>query len=245
MSILRFTHKMPPPTREEIAELEVPIPDDFRGLNEYEPIHVYTRNLPHWRQDGATYFVTFRQADSIPQGVWEEMADEAEYWQRCVETATRGGTHDLPEKLKEKFEQFLKRYGNRLESELDACHGSCLLRKPELRKIVAESLPFFNGKRYDLYAAVVMPNHCHVAVRPYPGWALEDICQAWKGFTSLEIHKRLGTEGTFWQAESYDRIIRDGEHFQRVVRYILRNPGKAGLRDGEYRMHCGERVWGD
>ena len=27
---------------------------------------VYRRNLPHWRQAGVKYFVTFRLADSLP-----------------------------------------------------------------------------------------------------------------------------------------------------------------------------------
>ena len=37
---------------------------------------IYRRHMPHWRQDGATYFVTIRLADSIPETVvaqWNEM----------------------------------------------------------------------------------------------------------------------------------------------------------------------------
>ena len=33
-------------------------------------------NLPHWRQDGVTYFVTFRLADSLPQAKLDEWVRE-------------------------------------------------------------------------------------------------------------------------------------------------------------------------
>ncbi len=156
---------------------------------------------------------------------------------------------DTTTNWQDEYEQFLRRYGIWLDNHLDACHGSCHLRNPDLRKIVVDSLPFFDGKRYDLNAATVMPNHCHVAVRPYPGYPLEEILQSWKGFTSLKINERLQTDGRFWQPESYDRIIRGEEHFRKVVRYILRNPGMANLGDSSYWMHfggreCGGREWG-
>ena len=135
-----------PPTREEIDELEIPRPPAFRGLNPQLPIHIYSRNLPHWRQEGATYFVTFRQADSIPQGAREEMAGEVENWRNCIERATQGGK-TLPKSLKDEYEQFLRRYGTWLDNHLDACHGSCHLRNPDLRKIVVDSLPDIRWKR--------------------------------------------------------------------------------------------------
>ena len=50
-----------------------------------------------------------------------------------------------------------------------------------------------------------------------------------KGFTAREAIKLLDRKGTFWQAESYDREIRDDIEFWRVIRYILNNPVKAGL----------------
>jgi hypothetical protein len=39
----------------------------------------------------------------------------------------------------------------------------------------------------------------------------------------------LGRQGAFWQDESYDRVIRDSEEFDRVISYVLENPVKAGL----------------
>jgi putative transposase len=43
--------------------------------------------------------------------------------------------------------------------------------------------------------------------------------------------KHHGQRTPFWQAESFDHIVRDGFEFDRTVRYILDNPRKAGLVD--------------
>ncbi|MGH9765501.1 MAG: hypothetical protein ACREDR_27685, partial [Blastocatellia bacterium] len=39
----------------------------------------------------------------------------------------------------------------------------------------------------------------------------------------------LGRTGAFWQHESFDRVIRDEDEFDRTIRYVLNNPVKAGL----------------
>jgi hypothetical protein len=43
------------------------------------------RHLPHWRQTGTTYFVTFRQDDSIPASILAEWADVRARWYRAHE----------------------------------------------------------------------------------------------------------------------------------------------------------------
>ena len=50
-----------------------PAPAGFQGLRDDLPLQVYSRHLPHWRQHGATYFVTFRLADSLPQSKLREL----------------------------------------------------------------------------------------------------------------------------------------------------------------------------
>lgn len=40
----------------------------------------YSRNLPHWRQAGATYFVTFRLADALPKALVDQWDDEKRTW---------------------------------------------------------------------------------------------------------------------------------------------------------------------
>lgn len=48
-------------------------PPGFQGLREDKPLEVYVRHLPHWRQEGATYFDTFRLGDSLPQVKLKEL----------------------------------------------------------------------------------------------------------------------------------------------------------------------------
>jgi hypothetical protein len=39
----------------------------FHGFDPQGEVNIARRRLPHWRQSGATYFITFRLADSLPQ----------------------------------------------------------------------------------------------------------------------------------------------------------------------------------
>src|ERR1700722_16161232 len=60
----------------------IPEKPTFRGF-EIENPHIipgYKRNLPHLRIEGATYFITFRLADSIPTQVMKEWIDERDRW---------------------------------------------------------------------------------------------------------------------------------------------------------------------
>ena len=47
------------------------IPEDFKPFDWRGDFWNYERNLPHWRQPGVTYFITFRLNDSLPREVLE------------------------------------------------------------------------------------------------------------------------------------------------------------------------------
>jgi REP element-mobilizing transposase RayT len=119
----------------------------------------------------------------------------------------------------------------RVERWLDQGMGNCLLRDPAAGRLMASAVHHFDGDRYELDCYVVMPNHVHAVLRPLQGDKdpLEKILQSWKRHTALEINRLLGLKGPVWQEESYDRIIRDGEHLYRTIQYHGNNPGKAGL----------------
>lgn len=76
-----------------------------------------------------------------------------------------------------------------------------------------------------------MPNYVHLLVRPFHAEesALETILQSWKQFTATRLNKRLYRRGTFWQQESFDRIVRDEEHLYRCLQYIGSNAKRANL----------------
>jgi hypothetical protein len=63
--------------------------------------------------------------------------------------------------------------------------------------------------RYDLFFAVLMPDHAHVMLSPRlqaPGrwWDLALILQGIKGASARRINQACTTAGTVWQKESFD-----------------------------------------
>ena len=85
-----------------------------------------------------------------------------------------------------------------------------------------------------MISAVIMPNHVHALFVQNPEWPLEKLTQSWKRFSASQINKILGRSGSLWQRDYFDRLVRDEEHFANCVRYIRRNPEKAGLSEGEF-----------
>jgi REP element-mobilizing transposase RayT len=191
---------------------------------------IHTRGyLPHVKREGASYFVTFRLADSLPQDVLLKLqADRAERLRRfhTQKAATQSVSSN-------ELEAIDRDYYRRLERFLDTGSGKCWLRRPEIADGVADALRFFAGQRYRLDAWVVMPNHVHAVLWPMPNHALSDILQSWKRFTAREANKQLARTGEpFWQPESFDHWIRGDEEHARCCRYVVNNPVKAGLCAG-------------
>ena len=52
-----------------------------------------------------------------------------------------------------------------------------------------------------------------------------------KGISAREANKILNRKGSFWQSESYDHIVRNEEELERIIKYVIYNPVKAGLVD--------------
>ncbi len=74
-----------------------------------------------------------------------------------------------------------------------------------------------------------MPNHVHVVLEPIANHTLSEIVRGLKGFSAIKINKLLGRKGPLWQIDYFDRLVRDDDHFDRLVRYLEWNPVKAGL----------------
>ena len=53
---------------------------NFNPFNPDQPVRIYFTTMPHWRQDGCTYFVTYRLADSIPTQVLDNWDEEKSEW---------------------------------------------------------------------------------------------------------------------------------------------------------------------
>ena len=193
--------------------------DDFTYFDPRADVDVSRRNLPHWQQEGRTYFVTFRLYDSLPQEKLEVLRkNRAEWLYTNPEPWSAAQSQEYHELFSEKVQQWL-----------DAGHGFCLLKDPALAQIVADALRHFDGERYDLVAWVVMPNHVHVLLTPRPGYALGKILHSWKSFSAHEINKQTGRQGDVWQHETYDHIVRDPGSMWHFATYIVDNPLQAGL----------------
>src|SRR5437867_693994 len=132
--------------------------------------------LPHLKREGGTYFVTFRQAGTLPKEVLLRFKQEREAIIQQAIAAKRPLTWHEQEEL-------FRWYSNRVDKYLDAGHGTCYLRDPALADLVADAIQFFKGQRYELRAWVVMPNHAHVVVWPMPSYTLSDILHSSKSFT--------------------------------------------------------------
>ncbi len=91
-----------------------------------------------------------------------------------------------------------------------------------------------HGKRIDLQAAVVMPDHVHLLLTPLPdnqGWPhpLPFILKLIKGMSARSVNKLQGTSGPVWQEESFDHVLRCDGSFQEKLEYIRQNPVRKGL----------------
>ncbi|HEX4592601.1 MAG TPA: hypothetical protein VH120_21940 [Gemmataceae bacterium] len=127
-------------------------------------IDVVRRRLPHWSQSGVLTFITWRTWDSLPEKVIRHWQAERDVWLanhgidgKCADWQVR-----LERLSQAQLDEFKNILAGRWNDHLDACHGACVLRRPELSAIVADSLRHFDGERYVLTDFVVMPNHVHI-----------------------------------------------------------------------------------
>jgi type I restriction enzyme R subunit len=186
---------------------------EFGYFHKDDEISNLSGNLPHWRQDDVTYFVTFRTADSLPQEklmLWQEEKDE---WLK-----QHPEPHDEETKL-----EFYEKFPERIQKWLDQGYGACLLGNSECKAIVEGALRHFDGDRYDLDEHVVMPNHVHAILTPKNNHGLSEILHSWKSFTASQINKKTGGSGAFWQKESFDHIVRSPAQLEKIRSYIRRH----------------------
>lgn len=169
-------------------------------------------HLPHLEAEHATYFVTFRLADSLPTSVLTSLQ------LTCAQDpdAARKRVRDV-------------------ERALENGHGACYLNVPAIAQVVAETLQKFDGERYRLFAWCVMPNHVHVVCQPLASLELKDILHSWKSYTAQQANRILNRKGKdFWQREYFDHLIRDRGQLERAIRYTVETPIKAGLKDWKW-----------
>ncbi|RYD31982.1 MAG: hypothetical protein EOP87_13680 [Verrucomicrobiaceae bacterium] len=204
----------------------------LKFLNQFAEIQKTRDHLPHWQQDNATYFLTFRLADSIPAALLHEWKEEKDQW-----------LIDRPKPWSSETEtEYHKLFSSRIDHHLDQGSGSCLLAKPENSETVANAFAHFDRVRYLLHTWVIMPNHVHVLLSLDRNLDLGETVASWKRFTATRINRNEGKSGPVWQQDYFDRIVRDWDHFMNIARYIRRNPAKARITQGEFVVYEAEWV---
>ncbi|WP_461094737.1 REP-associated tyrosine transposase [Spirosoma gilvum] len=173
---------------------------------------------------GETLFITFRLYGTVPFAVLLQLQQEhSKLIQEHI------SSQESLEIIKKRLEG---RYFISFDKYLDRCSGHAnWLQQDEIAQLVKQSLHFGHNSTYNLHAYCIMPNHVHALLTP-----LEDdvpfykILQRIKTYTSVRANRILNRVGQpFWQAESYDHVVRTHKSFGSIINYILQNPVKAGL----------------
>lgn len=209
----------------------------FTPFSEHAATRIYQRNLPHWRQPGATYFVTFRLADALPAGVKKELEQRRTGWLRARGISESDKVWDC---LSSPDRFTYRRFVNCLREEgLDTGYGACYLARPRVLANVRSEMLQHDGELYHLGDFVIMPNPIHALIVPADA-PLEQGLKQIKGATGIACNRLLGRHGTFWQPDSYDHIARSLEQLAAYRDYIAENPKRAGISVGEHAYYRAE-----
>jgi REP element-mobilizing transposase RayT len=190
---------------------------------------VYHRKLPHFQPKGATFFVTFRLAGSLPRYIIEKLFQKSREAEKRLQEIT-----DPQERDRELYLEERRQFGRWDTALAQNKSGPFWLRQPEIAQIVANSLHYLGQRVYDLDTYCIMPNHVHAVFTPLQKddgsyHALPAIMHSLKRHTAKEANKVLKRSGQFWEHENYDHAVRDDSELRRIVEYIIYNPVKAGL----------------
>lgn len=214
----------------------------MEGLQFFGPKQDFTiawKALPHWAQAGTVCFITWRTADSLPADVISRLARERNDlllgFGLDPQGNWKGNLAKLPALERGRVQWSLF---SAWDQQLDSGAGACVLARPELSRIVLDSLLHFDGDRYVLTDAVVMPNHVHLLVAFRDDDTLLAQCTSWKRYTGRRIQEALGQQGEFWQVEQFDHLVRSAEQFAHYRQYIADNPSKAKLPAGAFRWYA-------
>jgi REP element-mobilizing transposase RayT len=105
---------------------------------------------------------------------------------------------------------------------------------PDLaRDLALKACTWGNGKRFNLFGAIVMPDHVHLVLAPLyeadSAYCIAEIMQGIKSSSAHQINRLLNRVGQVWQRESFDHVLRREEGIAAKVEYIIQNPVRAGL----------------
>jgi len=191
--------------------------------------------LPHWEVDGHWHFVTIRCKDSLPKVALERILQIYKAMQAI------DPQHD-------EFCQLQRQYFLTIEKYLDQGRGRAPFRSASACELCLKALAGLEKEGWVVAEATVMPNHIHFLIRRGTSThSLKEIVKRFKGRSSRWLNQELDVEGKFWQADWFDRWMRNESELKRTVDYIRNNPVKAKLVNEwvDYRWRISrDWVWG-
>jgi REP element-mobilizing transposase RayT len=108
--------------------------------------------------------------------------------------------------------------------------GPTFLRQPAMAQFVPTSIRYgAEIARYELHSWVIMPHRVHLLLPPRA--SVSKLPGSIEAATAKRANLLLQRSGQpFWQDESYDRLVRDGDEFRRAAgpeRYAWSSAGRA------------------
>ena len=178
-------------------------------MSESDFVQNTRRKLPHMQLPDSVIFITWRLAFDLPKQKKENLSEEESYFAAFMQ-----------------YDELLDK------SNTDKIN---LAREPYMSPI-KNALHYYEGKKYELLAYCIMPNHVHLIVKPAlkncnDYYSLKETTLALKSYTAHAINKLENTKGKVWQTESYDHVVRDEKELSKLLDYVINNPVKAGLTD--------------
>jgi len=211
----------------------------------------YRRKLPHIQPPNATFFVTFRLAGSVPKSELAQWKQEKRWLEgECRRlTGADESPLEIDQQQRARLQEFHRSWFVKFEEILHKEEtGPVWMKDPLVADLIQESLHYRDGKVFRLDSYSIMSNHVHTVFKPFlndrslrvvagsrplmyesADSTLGVIMKSLKGYTAREANRILGRKGAFWEAESYDHVIKKDSEYERVVKYVLNNPVKAGL----------------
>ncbi len=190
-------------------------------------LHFWRGDLPHWQVEDGRYFVTIHLNGALPAVAQQKIREH------CAQIRASPAAKDDHLHLS-------RMIFREMESWLDSVQSVAHLQQPDLAEMVVEAIEHRQQKRiWDMFSYVVMPNHVHLFFELANDLSLKRELvefKRWTGHQAAKIEKRLAGRH-FWQTEWFDHWSRSDEGDEKIVRYIRRNPQKAGLTNviGEYK----------
>jgi REP element-mobilizing transposase RayT len=165
-------------------------------------------------------------AGSLPKEVLAHMAEERRLMQESFASSDP--------KSESRYKVLARRHFAMLERWLDKPKaGPTWLADVRIASVVAEALQFRDARNYRLDAYSIMPNHVHAVFAPLATQnqpqSLSSIMHSLKRNTARRANQVIHRSGPFWEHESFDHYIRNQTEFNRIIKYVLENPVKAGL----------------